>query len=413
MRFHLVSALIMVVGLAFSAGAASAQVADGNFEAGSPWPAWTTQTSTNFTTPLCDTTNCGNGGGTATPNSGVNWCWFGGAMGASEIGSIGQSAVIPVGTTTLRFQAYWGAVVSPFSSTLTVSIDGTTIGTLTEPNTAATQYTMRNFPVPAALADGNAHNLLFSYNQPTAATINLSVDDITYVMPGTIDIQTTTIPDAVEQISYSTTITATQTGTSSPYQWSLTGAPGWLTISGTTLTATLSGTPPASSAGTINFDVTITATTSETDTQSLSLTIDPAGALAISTTTMPTGFTGLTYAGTIQAVGGTGPYTWSLASGNLPTGLSLDGSTSTTLGFTGTPSTTGTSNFTIQVQDSAAGTATRSLSIGITTGGGGGTTGGGGGGGGGCALGGATSVVWLVLLLGMAGGAALLRRRAA
>ena len=34
-------------------------LADGTFEAGDPWPAWTIQTSTVFGSPLCDTDFCG------------------------------------------------------------------------------------------------------------------------------------------------------------------------------------------------------------------------------------------------------------------------------------------------------------------------------------------------------------------
>src|SRR5687768_9202694 len=52
-------------------------LSDGTFEAGTPWAAWTIQTSTNFGTPLCSVGSCGVGGGTADPFAGSNWAWFG------------------------------------------------------------------------------------------------------------------------------------------------------------------------------------------------------------------------------------------------------------------------------------------------------------------------------------------------
>ena len=51
----------------------------------------------------------------------------------------------------------------------------------------------------------------------------------------------------------------------------------------------------------------------------------------------------------MAATGGVAPYTWSISSGSLPAGLSLNSSTGT---ISGTPTTAGLSSFTIQVADS-------------------------------------------------------------
>jgi len=88
-----------------------------------------------------------------------------------------------------------------------------------------------------------------------------------------------------------------------------------------------------------------------------------AASLAVTTTSLPGGTAGLAYSGILAASGGTAPYTWALASGStLPNGLSLNSATGA---ITGTPTTAGTSNFTVQVSDSAAPavTATKPLSI--------------------------------------------------
>ena len=88
------------------------------------------------------------------------------------------------------------------------------------------------------------------------------------------------------------------------------------------------------------------------------------GSLTITTTSLPGGTVGTAYSQTLQATGGTTPYTWSLASGTLPAGLTLNASTGV---ISGTPTAAGTSNFTAQVTDALSATATKALSITIGT----------------------------------------------
>ena len=71
-------------------------ILDPTFEAGDPWPDWTTQTGTEFGTPLCDLATCGDGGGSAPPFAGNNWAWFGG-FPAPQIETLGQVVTIPNG----------------------------------------------------------------------------------------------------------------------------------------------------------------------------------------------------------------------------------------------------------------------------------------------------------------------------
>jgi hypothetical protein len=70
--------------------------------------------------------------------------------------------------------------------------------------------------------------------------------------------------------------------------------------------------------------------------------------LCITTTGLPPGDVGVPYDLQLTAVGGTAPYTWSVASGTLPPGLTL----SPTGKLSGTPTESGTFNFTIKVTDS-------------------------------------------------------------
>jgi hypothetical protein len=70
------------------------------------------------------------------------------------------------------------------------------------------------------------------------------------------------------------------------------------------------------------------------------------GGLTITTTSLRRGMVGVSYSDGLAASGGTQPYSWSLASGSLPPGLTLNSSTGA---ITGTPTTAGTSSFTAQV----------------------------------------------------------------
>ena len=67
----------------------------------------------------------------------------------------------------------------------------------------------------------------------------------------------------------------------------------------------------------------------------------------------------------ISAAGGTGPYTWSITSGALPAGLALSGSTAAATAITGTPTTLGTSSFTVTLTDAAGLTASVPLSLAV------------------------------------------------
>ena len=92
------------------------------------------------------------------------------------------------------------------------------------------------------------------------------------------------------------------------------------------------------------------------NTKQFSITV--ATAPAITTETLPNGITGTAYNQTLAATGDT-PITWSVDSGTLPTGLSL---ASTTGVISGTPTTEGTSTFTVKATN-ATGNNTKSLSI--------------------------------------------------
>ncbi len=85
------------------------------------------------------------------------------------------------------------------------------------------------------------------------------------------------------------------------------------------------------------------------DTYPMSETISPPP-LSITLATIPTGTIARPYQANAVASGGTSPYSWSVASGSLPAGLSLSPSGL----ITGTPTVAGKSSFVLQVTDSSS-----------------------------------------------------------
>jgi Putative Ig domain len=109
--------------------------------------------------------------------------------------------------------------------------------------------------------------------------------------------------------------------------------------------------------------VTDSSAPSQTATRVLSIVV--VAQLKVTSGNLAAGTVAETYSQTLAATGGTTPYTWTLASGTLPPGLTLAASTGR---ITGTPTTVGTFSFTARVTDAGppVQTVTKSFSIKIT-----------------------------------------------
>jgi hypothetical protein len=90
---------------------------------------------------------------------------------------------------------------------------------------------------------------------------------------------------------------------------------------------------------------------------------NPAGTLSIVTSSLPGGFLGVAYSQPVTATGGTPPYSWTVSSGSLCTGLSLSLTGTPSATVSGNPTHVQTCSFTVQVTDSLSATATQPLSI--------------------------------------------------
>ena len=171
-----------------------------------------------------------------------------------------------------------------------------------------------------------------------------------------------TCPTSTGQVGVAYSSALLATGGVPPYTFSITSGslPPGLTLN--TSTGAITGTP--TTYGTFNFTAKVvdsTGTAAGTTTANCSIVISPPQLVLTCPTS--TGQVGVAYSSALLATGGVPPYTYSITSGSLPPGLTLNTSTGA---ITGTPTTYGTFNFTAKVVDStgtAAGTTTANCSI--------------------------------------------------
>ena len=179
--------------------------------------------------------------------------------------------------------------------------------------------------------------------------------------PVPLTISTFVLPAATVQTSYSATLSAT--GGTAPYNWLI--ASGSLPT-GMVLASSgqISGTP--AQAGSSSFTVQVGDSGSTAQTALKTLGIEVAGSAAplqVSTSSLSGATQGQTYSTSLSASGGTPPYSWSIASGSLPTGMLLASSGQ----ISGIPAQAGSASFTVQVRGSSstAQTATKKLAIAV------------------------------------------------
>jgi len=288
-------------------------------------------------------------------------------QGCASTSSPGNQNPTPLAISTTSLPS--GQVGAAYSTTLGAS-GGTTPYTWT--------LTSGTLPVGLALnassgavagtPTATASNLALTFQvkdsgSPAQAKSVILTLTISPALP-TLVITTASLPNGQVGSPYSTTLAAT--GGTKPYTWTTTSGtlPAGLALNAST--GAITGTPTATATNAaLTFQVKDSGSPPQTKTASLMLTISPAPpTLAISTTSLPNGQVGSAYNTTLAATGGAAPYTWTVISGTLPTGLTL---TAATGAITGTPTVTVTNTpLTFQVQDSENPAQTKTVNLSLT-----------------------------------------------
>lgn len=229
-------------------------------------------------------------------------------------------------------------VFSLNTGVLPTGVTLSTAGALT-----GTPSTTGDYPIVVKVVDAR--------NDSATASVTLKVR-------APVTITATTLADAYRGTTFSHELTAS--GGEGDLTWSVTSGnlPSGLSLSAA---GTLSGTV-SSTANPSTFTARATDLNARFAERPLSLSVFSTPQLT--TTSLNPAQRGIAFSQTLSTVGGKAPLTFSLTTGALPAGLSLDAS----LGrIAGTPQQAGTSSFTVQVSDANGRTDAQPLAMTVTT----------------------------------------------
>lgn len=188
------------------------------------------------------------------------------------------------------------------------------------------------------------------------ALVCLGFVPATAAFSATLSVATSSLPNATMNVAYNQTFMASG-GTGTGYTWTVTAGATGLANVGLTLSSggVLSGV--AGAAGSAAFTAQVKDSGGNKASANLSVTVVyPITVIAV----LPNAVVKQYYSANLMAEGGSGSgYSWALASGSLPTWLTMSGAGE----LFGTPTTAGASTFTVKVTDSAGNSATDAVTI--------------------------------------------------
>lgn len=205
-------------------------------------------------------------------------------------------------------------------------------------------------PAQSSVGTASATIKVTDSSQPSSQSANSSLS--INISAATLVVTTTSLTGGTASTPYPSTSLQASGGVA-PYAWSLQSGnlPPGLTLS---VAGAISGTPTSAGAYTVTFAVTDSSTTPQTANASLTLTISaaptgPTPTISLTTTMLADATLNTAYSAALTATGGTAPYSFTLGNGtSLPAGLALSSAGS----ISGTPTTAGSTTFTVDVTDS-------------------------------------------------------------
>lgn len=236
------------------------------------------------------------------------------------------------GTPPYLYSVAYGVMPAGLSLTANGIVQGT-----------ATSVGTSTFGISATDADVNVGLKEYSI---TVATVVITIS------PGSL-------PSSVINVAYPP-VQLTASGSTGPYTFTLFS--GFLPVGITLTNGTFSGTPTVE--GRSDFVIRATDRFGNFGFKSYSINVETIN-IQLSPETLPPAFVLVPYTGTsISATGGTAPYTYTVVSGTLPNGLSLNSSTGAISGRT---SSTGTFLFAVKASDANRNSGQKNFTLLVTT----------------------------------------------
>lgn len=249
---------------------------------------------------------------------------------------------------------------SGFVKRIAASVNGggVTVNSVTFTN--PTSITM-NISVAGGAA-GGARTITVTNPDGQTATSATGIFYINAVSCPMITVSPGILPAGAAGSAYDQTLTAS--GGVGPYSYAVVNGaiPSGMNFS---TSGILDGTPVYG--GSYPFTVLATDANNCTGSRSYTLTVTGCPLITLSPTSLPDGNVALLYDQTVTSSGGTGPYTYSVTSGAIPTGLALSSSGE----LSGYPRFTGSYSFTITAVDGNICSGSQSYSMNINSPGGG------------------------------------------
>ncbi len=281
-----------------------------------------------------------------------------------QSGAQAYTVVVAVPTLTLTPATLPGAIagtayaqvltvnggIAPYTTTLTGTLPaGITFNAATR-TFAGTPTQAGTFNLGVTVTDstgGTAATVTSAYTL-TVATPNLALTPSAGALPG-----------GTAGSGYSQTFAASNGIAPYAYAVSAGALPAGLALNAST--GTLSGTPTV--AGSFGFSITATDSTTGsagTVTHAYTLALS-APTIVVDPAMLPNGLLFVPYQQSMAGAGGTAPYTYAIATGALPTGVSLAANGV----LSGTPNVAGAYAFTVQVTDALGFSGTRAYTVNI------------------------------------------------
>lgn len=314
---------------------------------------------------------------TNTSNVGVTWS---ASLGTISSAGLYQAPTVTGNTTvtvtvtsvvdsTKSAKATVTVTATPVSITTTSLITGTA-GSAYSNNLYATggtlpyTWSLASGSLPAGITVQSGGSISGTTSQ--SGSFNIAVEVTDSSSPKQTSTQSLTLTmNAAVAVTITPTMVSIASGTSTQFTALVSNtsnvAVTWSASLGSISTVGLYQAPAVTSNTTATVTATSKADTTKSATAEVTVTPPP---VSITTTALSNATAGAAYSNSLTAIGGTTPYSWTLASGALPSGITVQSSGS----VSGTTSKSGTFSFSVEVTDSSSPRLTASQSLTLTVG---------------------------------------------